>query len=660
METRSARPISSAAPSCDRRTFLGVAGIAAASLAAAAPAAAQASEVQSQEGCTYPDSIAWNAVYDVVVIGFGGAGATAARFAADAGARVLLVDSAPEGHEGGNTRYCAQLIAYTDDQQKMMTYYRNLAWEFDMDEEAFEVYTAGEAAMKEYVQEYLGVPAVAWKNNGDVPEYIAKAFKAGIPEYPNLEGSETFDFLTVHASGFFDAALWRALRDQVKARTDQIDVWLESPATKLVQDPASGTVVGVEIEHDGEVALVRAANGIILACGGFENNPQMIQDFLGAPHLFPLGSVYNTGAGVQMATEVGADLWHMHNYEALGMLGGNGLHVNEANGQARLTIWPSVATGSIIAVGDDGGRFLQEDGADRHGHHYSNGVYRVPIAQHAPHLLFDQTKCTWFEENFDALPNKEFMSSLAKADTLTELAELIGADPDVLQRTVDHWNAMCAAGVDYEKGRAAETMQAFDDGPYYAADLYPNVLNTQGGPRRNARAEIVDKSGTPIPHLYSAGELGGITPFQYQGGGNIAECLIFGKIAGENAAAVKDALPVIEHLRPVDDDLRDYSAYDFASEYVTPELAENQYLGTSEAGIGGVIQVVVTMDGDTITACEVVRHTETDMYGGAALLALPLQVVEANGIEIDGATGATCTTNAFKAAVADALAQAGR
>ena len=112
--------------SVSRRSLVKGAGLAAgAAIAGTAAAAAFADE---PAGCTYPDSIAWNAVYDVVVIGFGGAGATAARFAADAGAKVLLVDSAPEGHEGGNTRYCAQLIASAASQEDMMTYYRGLAW----------------------------------------------------------------------------------------------------------------------------------------------------------------------------------------------------------------------------------------------------------------------------------------------------------------------------------------------------------------------------------------------------------------------------------------------------------------------------------------------------------------------------------------------------
>src|SRR5207244_10316097 len=73
--------------------------------------------------------------------------------------------------------------------------------------------------------------------------------------------------------------------------------------------------------------------------------------------------------------------------------------------------------------------------------------------------------------------------------------------------------------------------------PLYAVELSPSMLNTQGGPRRNARAQIVRSDGSPIPRLYSAGELGSIYSYLYQGAGNIGECLAFGRISGRNAAA---------------------------------------------------------------------------------------------------------------------------
>ena len=75
--------------------------------------------------------------------------------------------------------------------------------------------------------------------------------------------------------------------------------------------------------------------------------------------------------------------------------------------------------------------------------------------------------------------------------------------------------------------------------------MIPDILNTQGGPRRNGKAEVIDVEGNPIPHLYAAGECGGVTSHMYQGGGNMADNMIFGQVAGRNAAAEKDALAPI-------------------------------------------------------------------------------------------------------------------
>jgi predicted oxidoreductase len=75
------------------------------------------------------------------------------------------------------------------------------------------------------------------------------------------------------------------------------------------------------------------------------------------------------------------------------------------------------------------------------------------------------------------------------------------------------------------------------EGPFFALELSPSMLNTQGGPRRNGKGQVMRPDGSPLPRLYSAGELGSIYSFLYQGTGNIGECLAFGRISGRNAAA---------------------------------------------------------------------------------------------------------------------------
>ena len=108
--------------------------------------------------------------------------------------------------------------------------------------------------------------------------------------------------------------------------------------------------------------------------------------------------------------------------------------------------------------------------------------------------------------------------------------------PKVLEQTVTRWNAHCQAGADADFGRT-KMLSPIQTAPFYAVELSPSMLNTQGGPRRNARGQIVRPDGSPIPRLYSAGELGSIYSYLYQGTGNIGECLAFGRIAGRNAVA---------------------------------------------------------------------------------------------------------------------------
>jgi succinate dehydrogenase/fumarate reductase flavoprotein subunit len=105
-----------------------------------------------------------------------------------------------------------------------------------------------------------------------------------------------------------------------------------------------------------------------------------------------------------------------------------------------------------------------------------------------------------------------------------------------LEATVLRWNHLCETGKDVDFGRRKMLLR-FGSPPYYAIELSPAMLNTQGGPRRNERGQILRPDGTPIPRLYSAGELGSIYSYLYQGTGNIGECLAFGRISARNAVA---------------------------------------------------------------------------------------------------------------------------
>lgn len=632
---------------------------------AVAPIAHQSKETTKMK-VTRP--IRWDATYDVVVLGFGGAGATAARFAADSGAKVLLVDSAPEGHEGGNTRYAEQVIASGDDVEGLKTYHRALAAPLKIDEDQLDTFVEGLVNMQDYIKQAFGTEPYRFKKDPNADPMV----KAFTEEYPELPGAYAYDLTTVH-KGFGDSGLWKAMRKAVLDRADQIDVWYSSPARHLFQAP-DGTVIGAQIERAHVLRNIRAKNGVVMATGGFENNKQMIQDYLGEDYLSPIGTLYNKGIGITLSQEVGAELAHMHSYESLGMLHGLSIRTEEGKrGKGTMAVvFPQITHGSVFAIGTDGTRYFREDEMNRHGKINDHGTsYRVPAGQTKPYLIFDQTKFDELKQtDFSQLPqslklvlSKELVDAITneavKADTITELADKISVPAENLTQTLDEFNFFATQGKDYAFHRDPQSLRQFDDGPYYALALRQNMLNTQGGARRNSRTEVLAPDGTPIPHLYEAGELGALFVNQYVGGGNLAELMIFGKIAGENAAVPKVTPEATITEAPATKTTPNFTATSDIKT-TTPDFTTgpNQAIGRSDAGMGGEVVVRVTVDDEhKLQNVEVLQESESDDVASEALKQLPQEMVAKNTFEVDGVSGASRSSQALKDAVESALNQ---
>lgn len=123
------------------------------------------------------------------------------------------------------------------------------------------------------------------------------------------------------------------------------------------------------------------------------------------------------------------------------------------------------------------------------------------------------------------------------ANSIEDLAKAIEVPKEELTNTIKLWNRYCNEGEDEAFFRPAETLIKIDQPPYYAMLCAPAVLNTGGGPVRDAKARILDPFGNPIPHLYSESEFGSVRGQWYTGGGNLAECSAFGRIAARSALA---------------------------------------------------------------------------------------------------------------------------
>lgn len=598
---------------------------------------------------TYADTILWDAQYDVVVAGFGAAGAVTAKTAAEEGATVLIVEKQSEGEAGGNSKVAGQLFANGHgDVEKTLTYYKQLAGETDVPEAMLKVIATGVANMADTLANDFGADKSQFMSWSGLPVIGAMS-----PEYPEFEASENISLDTIH-QGVSDGELYRLLKRNVTDRSDKIDVWFESPAVSLIQDPQTKTILGVKVERNGKTMNIRANNGVVLATGGFENNAEMVENYLGMTSFAPIGGLYNTGDGIRMAQEVGAELWHMHVYEGGFGLGGTSFKVDEGEHAVQIATLTlnDFNQGSLIMVGTDGDRYLREDEIVRHGHLYSNGIWENPQYPAKSWVVYDQSKADEIAAN-NSMPER-FKAGVVQANTIEEIAEKTGMVATQLKASIENFSNYATTGIDLEHNRAPETMKAFDGQAYYAFEALPEILNTQGGPKRNENAEILDTHGNPIPHLYSAGEMGGITSLMYQGGTNLAECITFGQIAGKNAATAKESLPAYVPAAQQESTPKGLGDETDLKAEVVIETAANEYIGTAE-GMGGTLTVKVTMDGDKIAKVEVVSHTETEGICEPAIETIPAEIVKANSTEVDTIAKATVTSKAIIEAVNDAL-----
>lgn len=254
---------------------------------------------------------------------------------------------------------------------------------------------------------------------------------------------------------------------------------------------------------------------------------------------FPGG---NAGDGIRLAVQANAEFWHMNAIAAV--LG------------YRIPGYPSafrhhVYNESFIYVDQMAERFVNEVGLDNHAMPWAfraldpamPGYPRIPA-----YLVFDESArragpvvkdalgyhrrdWTWSPDNAVEI-EKGWISS---GDTPEELAAALGIPPEALATAIQTYNQCADTGVDKRLGRPAESMRSLR-APYYGIALWPCLLNTQGGPRRNPAGQVVGLDGSPVLGLYSAGELGSIWSQLYPGGGNLMECIVSGIAAGRSAA----------------------------------------------------------------------------------------------------------------------------
>ena len=501
----------------------------------------------------------WDEAADVVVVGYGYAGAVAAIEAHDAGADVLLIEKMPD--PGGISITSGGNVRIVEDAEEGFRHLQatNAATTPDPVLRALAAGMADIPAYFENLARVSGATINRRQADGNYPFPGTKTFGyVSIDHVPGFDAERTYPFVSsyvpIHRAA--GVRLFKVLEDNVSSR--RLRIALSTPAARLITG-VQGDICGVVAQRDGRVLAIKARRAVVLACGGFEANPEMQRQYWQEKPVLNAAYMGNTGDGILMAQAVGAALWHMWHYH--GVYGFK--HPDPAYPfgirPKRLPDWipgesarPDVKVPWIIV--------------DRHGRRYMNeyqpytqdttwramavfdgqsmtypripsymimdepGRGAYPVA--SPTFNDRRFKFAWSEKTLRELESR----ILRKCNSHSELAAAMKMREEVLASTIAQWNAACEAGEDTVHGRPPTSMLKIATPPYYCAEVWPVCSNTHGGPVHDAEQRILNAFGEPIPRLFAAGELGGVFGHLYMSGGNLAECFVGGWTAGRNAA----------------------------------------------------------------------------------------------------------------------------
>jgi len=540
------------------------------------------------------DDLAWHREADVIVLGSGGAALTAAIAAYDFGAKdVVILEKS--GMVGGTTAMSGgmlwipnnlyqQAAGIADSDEDVVAYLDALA-PGALDPDTLGAFLERGPEMIRYFAEKTPVRFHAYADFPDYQPYMPGAKAEGGRSLDNeafsfeqlgkwaarvnptkmaypLRGSlmeainGTLDEATLAEREAGDyrglgqaliGALFKAVLDR------EIPVEFEKRARKLVK--AGDRVIGVIAEDaDGRDFRVRARRGVVIATGGFEWNETLVKAFLRGPLTGPVSVPENEGDGLVMAIEAGAQLGNMQNaFWQQSVLEFKPQH-RAAKPNYLLGSDERARPGALL-VNRAGKRFVNEaanyNAMGKALHAFDAGTHSYA---NLPYWLIIDQRYKDKYPTFTSPPGGPIPPYMIQADTLEELAEKAGIDPQGLATTVARFNQMVRNGHDDDFNRGDNSYDNFymwgdpafdppyrtlgliDQGPYYAVKMESGALGTCGGPKTNGEAQVLDWSGNPIPGLYAAGNaMAAVLGEAYGGaGGTLGPGMTFGYIAGKH------------------------------------------------------------------------------------------------------------------------------
>jgi succinate dehydrogenase/fumarate reductase flavoprotein subunit len=467
---------------------------------------------------------------DVVVVGFGAAGASAAIAAHDAGASVAIVEKTESG--GGNCVHSGGFLFEVGGPQAV-EHLDSLCFG-KTDRAVLEAYARGLPEVAEFVRD-LG---------GSTEPVDIRAFGGMLPSWPHFPGAGHVGYrqFVPEPGERPGPGLWRVLEAAVRER--EIPVAFDTPAVDLVRD--GDRVTGAIVGHGGEHRTVGARGGVVLASGGFEADAELRDTYLPLP-LVSVGHQGNTGDTLRLAQGAGASLWHMSAFFGW-------LAFVHPEYPAGFTL--DVHAPSFIYVDGDGLRFADETGWEVHDRLRALTAY-LPRRRNHPRMpgwiVFDEAArqagplhgivgspngYAWSPDNSAEVE----AGWIKRGNDSAELAAATELDPAVLQATLAGYAAAVSRRADYEFGRTPPTLVPLLP-PLYAIQMTPGVATASGGPRRDGDARVLRGPGAPVPGLFAAGGAGSIWGHLTEHGGGLTDAIVFGRIAGARAATAAVAEP---------------------------------------------------------------------------------------------------------------------
>ena len=477
--------------------------------------------------------------FDVVVAGCGAAGLSAAVSAAELGAKVAVLERAPIEERGGNSRYTEAFMRMKNIDEvsdDFVSHFAANASGYYLDPALTHATTAA----------YADWPSVVKAMSFADPEVVMTFAAEAGPALRWLEGHGVkiadipFAFLTTSTTRLAPIGGGLAIVEALAASAEKrgVTFFYETSARDLITD-GNGRVVGLTAATTNNKLIRFDARAVVLACGGFEGNPEMQTRYMGerAMYLRPVsrGGHYNKGDGVRMGMAVGAagsgDFSRFH---------AEPIDPRSSKSEANIMVFPYG-----ILVNRTGRRFCDEaPGA-------IDGTYEAITRQ-----IFDQPEGIAYlilDQKIEDVPRWKLAVQTDQppvtAPSIGDLAKALGLPAAVLEESVSAFNGACRSAP-FNPGRADGSLgtdgllppksnfaRPLDAPPYLAYPMITANVFSFGGLKTNAQAQVLNLDGQPIPGLYAGGEVIGLYFGRYNGATSVLRGVTFGRLGGRAAAA---------------------------------------------------------------------------------------------------------------------------